>query len=215
MDKQYILLDLDGTLTDSAEGILNSFAYALNKYNIHVEDYKDLRKIIGPPLKDSFIKYYDFNEDTAEEAVEQYRVYFKEKGMLENTVYENIDLFLKTLYDNGKTLIVATSKPTIFSKQILEHFNLAKYFKSIIGSNLDGSRMEKSDVIKYALESNNIVDLSKVIMIGDRKYDILGAKENNIQSIGVLYGYGSYDELHSNGADYIVRDVKELLALFM
>ena len=128
---KYILFDLDGTLTDPKEGITKSVAYALEYYGIHVEDLDSLCKFIGPPLKDSFITYYDFDEEKAEEAVEKYREYFKPHGVFENKIYAGVDNLLKTLKERGKVIILATSKPTVFAKTILEHFDLMKYFSFV------------------------------------------------------------------------------------
>ena len=213
--KKYILFDLDGTITDPKEGITKSVAYALSKFGIKVDSLNELCKFIGPPLKDSFIEYYNFNDDEAEKAINYYREYFSDRGIYENQVYKGFEDILISLKENNKVLIVATSKPTIFAQKILEHFNLRKYFSFVSGSNLDGTRVKKSEVIQYALERNNIKDLSEVIMIGDRKHDVYGAKEIGIESIGVLYGYGDYEELYDNGANYIVNNVEELRKLIM
>ena len=199
--KKYILFDLDGTITDPKEGITKSVAYALSKFGIKVDSLNELCKFIGPPLKDSFIEYYNFNDDEAEKAIKYYREYFSDRGIYENQVYKGFEDILISLKENNKVLIVATSKPTIFAQKILEHFNLRKYFSFVSGSNLDGTRVKKSEVIQYALERNNIKDLSEVIMIGDRKHDVYGAKEIGIESIGVLYGYGDYKELYDSGAN--------------
>ncbi len=207
---EYILFDLDGTLTDPAIGITNSVMYALKKYGIDVSVRKELYKFIGPPLLDSFEKYYGFSKEEAKTAVEYYREYYGDKGMFENLVYYGFDDLLKELKNNDKMLIVATSKPEVFAKQILEHFDIAKYFTYIAGSNLDGTRVKKCEVIRYALKSCNITDFSKAIMIGDREHDIIGAKDVGISSIGVLFGYGSRDELEEAGADFIVSTVKDI-----
>ena len=213
--KKYILFDLDGTITDPKEGITKSVAYALSKFGIKVDSLNELCKFIGPPLKDSFIEYYNFNDDEAEKAIKYYREYFSDRGIYENQVYKGVEDMLISLKENDKVLIVATSKPTVFAKKILEHFNLRNYFSFVSGSNLDGTRVKKSEVIQYALEGNNIKNLSEVIMIGDRKHDVYGAKEIGIESIGVLYGYGDYEELYDNGANYIVNNVEELRKLIM
>lgn len=210
MGYEYILFDLDGTLTDPAIGITNSVMYALEKYGIEVSDRSELYKFIGPPLGDSFENYYGFSKEESKMAVEYYREYYRDKGIFENLVYDGLEDLLKTLKDNSKILIVATSKPEVFAKQILEHFNIAKYFTYIAGSNLDGTRVKKYEVIKYALESCNIIDLAKAIMIGDREHDIIGAKEAGINSIGVLFGYGDRNELEKAGADIIVETVSDI-----
>ncbi|WP_133016715.1 HAD family hydrolase [Clostridium cuniculi] len=213
--KKYILFDLDGTIIDPKEGITKSVAYALNKFEIKVDNLNELCKFIGPPLKDSFIEYYNFSEDEAEKAIKYYREYFADRGIYENKLYKGFEEILISLKENNKVLMVTTSKPTIFATKILENFNLSKYFTFVSGSNFDGSRVRKSEVIQYALEINNIKDLSEVVMIGDRKHDIYGAKEVGVDSIGVLYGYGEYEELYNSGANYIVNSVEELRELIM
>lgn len=211
---KYIFFDLDGTLTDPKEGITKSVAYALKSYGIHVEDLDSLCKFIGPPLKDSFVKFYGFSEEQGYEAVEKYREYFGPYGVYENKVYEGVDKLLAELKARGKMIVLATSKPTVFANTILEHFDLMKYFDVVCGSELDGSRVKKGDVIAYALEQVTEKDArfhkSQVVMIGDREHDILGAKENGLDSIGVLYGYGDRAEHEAAGADYIVETVEEL-----
>lgn len=214
MKYDYILFDLDGTITDPAIGITNSVIYALKKYGIEANDRKELYKFIGPPLTESFEKYYGFSHEEAKMAVEYYREYFRDKGMFENLVYEGFEALLNKLKESGSMLIVATSKPEVFAKQILEHFNLSKYFTYIAGSNLDGTRVKKYEVIKYALESCSITDLPKAIMIGDREHDILGAREAGVVSMGVLFGYGSREELSNAGADYIVEKVSDIESFF-
>ena len=213
--KKYILFDLDGTVTDPMIGITKSVQYALNKFDIEVEDLNELCKFIGPPLKDSFMNFYNFTEEDALNAITYYREYFSTKGLYENTVYENFEDMLISLKKKNKSLIIATSKPTVFAEKILEHFNLKKYFDFIAGSNLDNTRTKKADVISYALEQQGITEVSEIIMIGDREHDVIGAKALNIESIGVLHGYGSYDELSNSGANYIVKDVKELHSLLI
>lgn len=210
MKYEYILFDLDGTLTDSAIGITNSVIYALKKYDIEISDRSELYKFVGPPLWDSFENYYGFSKEEAKTAVGYFREYYKDQGILENVVYEGVEDLLKILKDNGKILIVATSKAEVFAKQILEHFNIDKFFTYIAGSNLDGTRVKKVEVIQYALESCNIIDLSKVIMIGDREHDIIGAKAVGIHSMGVLYGYGNRNEFEKAGADFIVNAVADI-----
>jgi phosphoglycolate phosphatase len=184
--------------------------YALKKFSIKVRDRSELYKFIGPPLWDSFEKYYGFSKEGAKIAVEYYREYYREKGIYENFVYDGFENLLKALKENGYLLIVATSKPEVFAKQILEHFDIEKYFTYIAGSNLDGTRVKKGEVIKYALECCNIIDLSKAIMIGDREHDIIGAKEVGIDSIGVLFGYGDRSELENAGANFIANTVEEI-----
>jgi phosphoglycolate phosphatase len=210
MKFQNILFDLDGTLTDPGIGITNSVMYALQKYGITVRDRSKLYSFIGPPLWESFQRFYGFSEAEAKKAVSYYREYFSVTGMFENTVYDRIDALLAALENSGKTLAVATSKPEVFAEQILEHFDLAKYFSFIGGSELDGKRVKKDEVIRYALEMSGVTDLSTAVMVGDREHDILGAKKTGIASVGVLFGYGRREELEAAGADYIAETVEDL-----
>lgn len=215
MNYKYILFDLDGTLTDPKLGITKSVAYALKSYGIEVDDLDSLLKFIGPPLKDSFVKYYGFSEEQGIEAVEKYREYFKPYGIYENKVYDGVENMLAELVKCGKKVILATSKPTVFAKVILEHFKLDQYFTCVVGSELDGSRVKKGDVVAEALRQARVADKSQAVMIGDREHDIIGAKENGIDSIGVLYGYGDRAEHEAAGAGMIVESVEELVEYLM
>ena len=207
-----VLFDLDGTLTDPAIGITNSVAHALKKWGIEVSDRAELYKFIGPPLVDSFCKYYGFSREDGELSVKYYREYFADKGLFENSVYEGVHEMLSELKNRGKRLIVATSKPEIFSEKILRHFELDKYFDFLAGATLDSSRVKKADVIAHALKSCNITYLSGVVMVGDREHDVLGAAHFSIDSIGVLYGYGDREELTNAGATYIATTVNDILS---
>lgn len=212
---EYILFDLDGTITDSGEGITKSVQYALKSFDINVEKLEDLNKFIGPPLKDSFKKYYNFDDEKAELGLKKYREYYAEKGIFENSLYDGVVDVLEGLKKNNKTIILATSKPEVYAKQILEYFKVDKYFTFAAGSDFEETRVKKGEVIKYALEGAKISDLSKVVMIGDREHDIIGAKENNIKSIGVLYGYGDVVELTQARAEYIAKTPKEILNIVL
>lgn len=207
---EYCFFDLDGTLTDPVLGITNSFMYALKKYNISVSERSELHKIIGPPLMDSFQTYYGFSYEKAKEGVDYYREYYQDRGIYENEVYPGIPKLLEKLQREGKKIVLATSKPEHFAKVILDHFQLTKYFTFIAGANMDETRTKKDEVIAYALEACEITDVGKVVMIGDREYDILGARKFGIDSVGVLIGYGSLEELQKAGATYIVETVDEL-----
>ena len=209
----HIFFDLDGTLTDPAQGITNSFIYALKFYGLEIPSYEELCKLIGPPLPYSFETFFGFPHDKAMQAVAKYREYFSTKGLFENKVYDGIPELLEKLKGQGKHLVVATSKPEEYSIKIIEHFNLSKYFDFVCGSNMDESRSKKDEVISYALQRCGLRDCDKarVLMIGDRLHDIEGAKKNGLKSCGVLFGYGSRQELEEAGADYIVQDVIELL----
>ena len=205
-----ILFDLDGTLTDSGPGITNSVAYALKKWNIEEKDINVLRKFVGPPLDASFAKYYGFSKEKCVQAIQYYREYYLTKGIYENQVYDGMEELLKWLRDTGRRAIVATSKPEPSAIHVLEYFHIDSYFDIIAGATMDGSRVEKSDVIRYALDRAGIRDLSGVVMVGNRENDIQGAKANGLDSIGVLYGYGSREELEEAGAMQIAETVEDL-----
>ncbi|AUC91179.1 phosphoglycolate phosphatase [Streptococcus suis] len=206
---QTILFDLDGTLTDSGQGILNSVAYALEKMGIEEPDTANLNRFIGPPLYESFSRFYQLSPEDTQSAVDAFRVYFKEKGMFENQLYPGIIPLLEELRTAGKTLVIATSKPEIFAKQILEHFGIAHYFDVIAGASLDSSRISKADVIGHAI--NQLEAFPKhAVMIGDREHDIEGARMHQLPAIGVLYGYGSKQEFEKAGATMIVETVQDL-----
>lgn len=211
MDFHTVLFDLDGTLTDPGLGITNSVMHALRHYGIPVPERESLFPFIGPPLDESFVKYFNMPQEQALEAIEVYREYFSVKGLLENSVYEGIEELLQFLRASGKRLMVATSKPEVFSVQILEHFDLAKYFDVISGAMLHPPKgYGKADVIREALNRANVTDLSGVVMVGDRKHDVEGAHKIGIPAIGVLYGYGNREEHRNCNADYIVETVEEL-----
>lgn len=208
-----ILFDLDGTLTDPGKGITNSVAYALKKYGIEVKNKSELYQFIGPPLKDSFMKCYGFCESEALKAIEYYREYFRKTGIFENEVYEGVEELLGKIKKSGRKIILATSKPEEFAQRILDHFGLTDYFDVVAGASMDSSRSKKGDVIRYALQQYTLSSFDDVIMIGDREHDIFGAKENGIDSIGVLYGYGDRRELENAGATYIAPKLSDIFAL--
>lgn len=198
-----VLFDLDGTLTDPGEGITNSVMHSLKYYGIEETDRAKLYKFIGPPLWESYEVFYGFSHEKAIEAVEHYREYYKVKGIYENLLYDGVKDMLEALYNKGVKILVATSKPETFAKIILDYFDIAKYFTFIGGAAMDGSRVNKDDVIRYTLETAEVTDVKSCVMVGDRLHDILGAKAHSMDSIGVLYGYGSLDELKNAGADFI------------
>lgn len=207
-----ILFDLDGTLTDPGLGITNSVAYALKKYGIEIEEKENLYSFIGPPLNESFKKYYNFSDEKAMEAIGFYREYFRDKGIFENEVYEGIKPLLQKIKASGRKIILATSKPEEFAMRILEYFELTEYFDVVAGASMDEKRNKKGDVIKYALEKGCLTS-EDAVMIGDREHDVFGAKENGIDTIGVLYGYGSKDELIKAGAVQLAETVDDIFAL--
>lgn len=208
-----ILFDLDGTITDPAEGITNSVSYALKKFGVKVENKSDLNCFIGPPLYASFMKYYGFSKEKAEKAVDFYREYYADKGIFECRLYDGIKELIIKLHSAGKRVVLATSKPEFFAEKLLRHFGLLEYFYHIAGATMDGSRIEKTDIINYAFDGMKS-DKQNAVMIGDREFDIIGAKNVGIASIGVTFGYGSLEELEKSGADYIadrVEDIEKLL----
>ena len=213
--KKYYFFDLDGTLTDPALGITNSFKHAYRHFGMEIPSYEKLCTFIGPPLVTTFKKELNFDDEKTKEGVKAYREYFSTKGIFENKVYDGIPQLLKNLKAKGKTLVVATSKPEEFAVKIIDHFGLSEYFTHVCGSCMDETRSTKAEVIKYALDLCGIGEAQKqhVLMIGDRKHDIAGAKANGIESCGILFGYGSREELENAGADYIAESVDALAKL--
>ena len=208
---QVILFDLDGTLTESGEGIMKSVQYALEKLGIIEENQEKLRRFIGPPLLESFMNYYGMDQETAAQAVVYYRERYTDKGIFENELYPKIPQLLEILQINDKILGVASSKPEVYVKQILEHFGIDQYFQVIVGSELDGSRTKKPEVIEEALRRLNMqTERDKVLMVGDREHDVSGAISCGLQCIGVAYGYGSREELERAGAVYVADTVEDL-----
>lgn len=206
-----VLFDLDGTLTDPGDGIVNSVAYALKKYGIEVEDKKSLYKFIGPPLVVSFSTYYGFTEEKSREAISYYREYYKEKGINECKLFDGIKELLISLKNAGYEIALATSKPEVFAHRVLENYDIQNYFDFIGGATIDETtRYTKEHVIEYVLSNINQKDRTKILMIGDRHFDINGAKAYNLDSMGVTFGYGTYEELNEAGADYIVNSPKEI-----
>ena len=205
-----ILFDLDGTLTDPALGITNSVLYALNKHGYPLPERDKLYFFIGPPLWESFAKYCNINEEHAHKMVNTYREYFSTKGIFENKLIKNASSLLKNLKEKGYTIALSTSKPEVFARKILEHFEIANFFDVIVGSNLDGSLTDKAEVIKKTLTLLNITDKKNVAMVGDRMHDMVGAVKCGVTPIGVLCGYGDRKELEESGAAFIVKDLIEL-----
>ncbi len=214
---KYALFDLDGTLTDPKIGITTCVQLALNYFGIEVENLDELQPFIGPPLKDSFMKFYGLSEEQAVKAMEVYRSRFAVKGLYENNMYNGIDKMLRRLRAEGYQLSVASSKPTIYVEQILEHFDIKKYFHHIVGSFLDGRRVDKEEVVEEALRLLGVSEDNKnqAVMIGDRRFDVEGAKSHGILSVAVSYGYGPKEELNEANPDYIVNTVEELETLLL
>ena len=210
-----IFFDLDGTLTDPYEGITKSVKHSLTYFGIDVADRNELKCFIGPPLWESYMKYYGFTKEDADEAVKRYREYFSVTGLFENEVYWGIPSLLQELKNAGLRLTVATSKPAVFSQKILDKFDLSKYFDFLSGSELDGTRVNKADVIEYAIGNLGITDRSSILMIGDRLHDIEGAHKCGVDACGVLWGYGDRQEHTKCGADYIAENLDELKAVIL
>ena len=208
---QVILFDLDGTLTESGDGIIKSVQYALEKLGIREENPETLLQYIGPPLKESFMTFHGLSEEQAEQGITYYRERYTQVGMFENQLYPQIPELLEVLKINDKILGVASSKPEIFVKQILERFGIAQYFQVIVGSELDGTRAKKEEVIEEALARLHMqTERDKILMVGDRAQDVDGARSCGLQCIGVSYGYGTKEELESAGAVYIAPSVEDL-----
>ena len=211
---KYLFFDLDGTLTESAPGIMNSARYALAQYGITDVPDSTLRKFIGPPLMDSFQELFGFSSEKAREAMKKYREYFAEKGLFENSVYEGIRETLTLLKSQGKHLFVATSKPEIYTNRILEKFDLTHFFEFVGGADIEETRSEKAKVIRYVVDEACLEEERQnglILMIGDRKHDIIGAHKNEIPCCACLWGYGSREEFNENGADFVISAPQELL----
>ncbi len=209
----YILFDLDGTLSDPKQGICGSVQYALKSFGIDEPDLDRLEPFIGPPLRDSFMRYYDFTPEQAEAAVAKYRERFSVTGKYENTLYPGITVLLHDLEQAGAKLAVASSKPTVYVEDILVHFGIRQYFDIVVGSELDGTRDRKEEVVLEALRQLAQRYGAKpweVVMVGDRSFDIEGAKAAGTHNIAVAYGYAQPGELEKAGAEIIVRDVQGL-----
>ena len=207
-----ILFDLDGTLTDPKEGITRSVRYGIESLGYPAPELDALTPFIGPPLLDMFMEFCGFTEEEAKKAVAKYRERFRKTGIFENEIYEGMEQMLGTLRNAGKRLGVATSKPWEFAETILSHFRIRDYFESVTGSEMDGTRVRKGEVIEEALRRFGVreSDRPSVLMVGDRKHDVIGARENRIACVGVTYGYGGREELEKAGADEIVDTIEEL-----
>ncbi len=203
-----LLFDLDGTITDSSEGIINSIIYALDKMGVTVTDKSILKKFVGPPLMDSYKKYYGFTDAESEMGLKLFREYFAVKGIFENRLFDGMDILLKDLYDAGYQLLLATSKPVHFANQVLEYFNIKQYFSYVSACPIDESNTTKIDIIRKAMDNTSTADKSKIIMIGDTSFDVNGAKICGIDSLGVLYGTDDADEMKN--ATYLAKDIDEI-----
>ncbi len=208
-----LFFDLDGTLIDSADGIINGLIYAFEKLGGAIPERKELYRFIGPPLDVSFKTFYSMSDKTAERAIRFYREYYSEKGVFEFSVYDGVEKMLANLYNSGKKLYLATSKPEVFAKQILKKAGLDVYFTAVVGSLIPSGRDSKSEVIGYLLENYDI-DPKKTVMIGDRFYDVVGAHKLSLPAIGVLYGFGDRAEMEEYSAEAVAQtpdDVTDII----
>ncbi len=212
-----VFFDLDGTLTDPGLGITNSVAYALRCRGIEPPPRQELYKFIGPPLRESFAKYFDIPDEETMRAVSDYRVYFADRGLFENQVYPDIPEMLAALKAHGLRLCVATSKPDVFSEKILVHFGLRDFFDFVAGASMDETRTDKHEVIEHAIALLGLSpgERERILMIGDREHDIRGAARSGLASAGVTYGYGSEAELVKAGANYLFRTPSEIAAFLL
>ena len=216
---KYVFFDLDGTITEPEEGIINGVLYALSRFGITVEDRTTLYPYIGPPLRDSFRDYHGLSEEDTEQAILYYREYYSTKGIYQNDIMPGMEQAFRILRKHGCHLYVATSKPELYAKQILEHLKLDGYFDIIAGSTFDKARDTKAAVIEYLITSiaaNQIKPVvDDIIMVGDRKFDVLGAREFGIDTIGVLFGYGSKEEFDACACRYVAADAKEMVQMIL
>jgi len=194
---KYLFFDLDGTIIDSSEGVTKCFKYALEYYGIEVNDLRELYRVVGPPLKQSFEEFYSLSENDSINAVKKYRERYENVGVFECKLYDGIENQLSKLKENGYKLVLATSKPTVYAKRILNKFHLTDYFYYIGGADIENNISTKEEVLESILNTLDIKDFSTILMIGDRKYDLMGAQYFGIDALGVLYGFGSYEELMS------------------
>ena len=213
MDYPNVLFDLDGTLTDPREGITRSIQYGLSKMGIDEPDLTQLEHFIGPPLLQAFMATYGFDEAKAWEAMGFYRERFAVTGLYENEVFEGVTPLLETLVGQGRQLFIATSKPQVYAREIARHFDFAKHFKVIYGSELDGTRTNKVELIRHLMAEQGL-NPAHTLMIGDRKHDLIGARDNGLDAAAVGYGFGSFEELSSFAPKYHFQTLTELHQAF-
>lgn len=206
---EYILFDMDGTITDSYDAVVNSFIYALDSFGNKDYHKRDMRIVLGPPLRQSFHEQFGFDEETSIEAVKKYRERYKKYFLLEHKIYPGIEKLLKSLNDKGYKLVLATSKPLEFATKILEKFDLTKYFYFLGGASMEAKRDTKEKVLEYIFE-NLKIQKDKAILVGDRCYDLIGAEYMGIDAMGVLYGYGDFEELNKYKSVYLAKTVEDI-----
>lgn len=214
MNYNYYFFDLDGTLIESKEGMTKGIKYALSKYDIHVENLDDLDKFIGPPLLESFQKYYGFSVEKSWEAIYLFRKYYSKQGIYEAEVFDGVYELLELLKTRGKKVVLATSKQTLYAEKCLDYFKLDKYFDYVFGSEFDGTRINKTELLKYAISNIPKVSKEEIVMIGDRDIDIIGARKNGVDGILTGQGYGDESEMINEEPIYRVEDIRALILLF-
>ena len=213
MHYQNVLFDLDGTLTDPREGITRSIQYGLSKMGIDEPDVRALEHFIGPPLLQAFMATYGFDEAKAWEAMGYYRERFAVTGLYENHVFEGVTPLLEELVSQGRQLFIATSKPQVYAREIARHFDFARHFKVIYGSELDGTRTNKVELIRHLMSEQGL-DPAQTLMIGDRKHDLIGARDNGLDAAAVGYGFGSFEELSAFAPTYHFQTLAQLHQAF-
>lgn len=213
-NKKYILIDLDGTLTDTERGVTNSFLYALDKKGVKYDREGNLRWIIGPPIIESYKRFLGCSEEEAKELLGGYREYYNDRGIFENELYDGVELMLKRLCEGGKILFTATSKPQVFAKRILDEHDVSKYFKYIYGSTLDGTISTKEQVLRNIIETEGLL-IEECVLLGDTKYDIIGARELGMDVICIKYGFGTKEEFESYPPDLLLDGCEDVCSVLL
>ena len=211
MNYTHLFLDMDGTVIDSAPGVTHAVSYALNKCGIQPPPCEELTCFIGPPLVWSLAHFYGMSEEEARQAVDYYREYYSNGGMLECLAYDGMEELLREMQKRGVVCVLATSKPHVYANPILRHIGLDRYFAFVSGPEIDGTRDAKAEVIAYAMEQLGLTDPSKILMVGDREHDTLGAAANHMDSVGALWGFGTREELLQTGAKAVFETPRQLL----
>ena len=207
---EIIAFDLDGTLSDPAEGLISSFEYTMKKLSLSYESRESLKRFIGPPLYDEWRRCFSFTETEADRAIAVFREYYSVYGWWDNRIYPGVVELLSAIKDSGKKIILATSKPEVFARKILKRFDIERYFDFISGACGEKVRDKKHEVLEYALASLGEINRNNVILVGDRKYDAEGARLCKVDSLGVLYGHGSCEEIAEAGFTYIAKTVSDV-----
>lgn len=210
---KHILFDMDGTLVDSEGGIIESLLYTLEVLNYGTLEESEVRKFLGPPLNKSFQDNCNMTEGEAEEAVKIFRSYYQEKGVYNAKLYDGVKEALEDLSKKEILLYIATSKPTVYAQKIAKNLGITEYFRDIVGSNLDNTRSDKAEVIQYILDTYELKEKEKVLMVGDKSHDLIGARKCGIASMGVTYGYGTTKELEQEKPLHIIQNIHELISV--